>query len=287
MLQLLMYHSEIACEFGMETSGLNLLAYSTTLPTPPNGPQPNVQEVNHPPNSQFSTIPTHKEYDSWYYYLTEIMLRKLEMRIDIFYQDKRREAYRRAGEPAASFFGSMVEALQEFDYQLTRYYETLPPAMQLSLDDLAPCLDELRQLLRWRLLCVKHDITIPALYVILHNDISGWPRDLVSNLVQMANACIVVDIKILRMAVTKHRHHTTWLCLRTGVRSAMTLIAAEKLAAQQKYGLERLYIPDKVTWESGAHALIRGLRHWSKESRDCPTYLAILRQLHPMFCSLE
>jgi hypothetical protein len=272
----------------METSGLNLIAYSTSLPTPPNGyasdiNQPFAVEALGEAGSPHFSVPRDYEDQSWYYYLTEIMLRKLEMRIDIFFQDKRREAYRRAGESAELFFRSVVQALQEFDYQLTRYYESLPPVMQFPLDDLTPCSDELRHYLRWRLFSVRHDITLPALYILLHNDVSRWSVELVAELVQLANECLTLDINFLKMAITTHRHHTTWLGPRKGVRSALILIAAGKLAAQQLPGLERLYVPDAAMWEDGAQALVEGLQYWGRESRDCSIYLDILRQLHPVF----
>ncbi|CZT00485.1 uncharacterized protein RCO7_02976 [Rhynchosporium graminicola] len=194
---------EVACEFGMETSGLNLLAYSTTLPTPPNGVASESREISQ--NSPLNR-PRPLEDESWYYYLTEIMLRKLQMRIDIFFQNKRREAYQRAGDSAEKFFHGMVEALKEFDFQLKSYYETLPPFMFFSLEDLTPCSDGLRHFLRWRLLCVNHDITLPAFYILLHNDVSRWSRDLVAEIVRLANACLLLDIKILRSSIITYRH---------------------------------------------------------------------------------
>lgn len=273
----------------METSGLNLIAYSTSLPTPPNSytsaiNQPSMaRDMNQEDASRPFLSPEPYEDQSWYYYLTEIMLRKLEMRIDIFFQDKRREAYRRAGEPADAFFQSLVYALQEFDYQLTLYYESLPPVMQFPLDDSTPCSDELRHYLRWRLLSVRHDIAMPAIYILLHNDVSGWPGTLVSELVQMANKCLLLDITFLRTAITTHRHHTTWLGLRKGVRSALILIAAKRLAAQHRPRLEGLHVPNGAMWKEGVRSLVNGIKYWSKESRDCAIYLDMLRQLHPDF----
>jgi hypothetical protein len=82
------------------------------------------------------------------------MLRKLEMRIDIFMQGKRREAYRSSSSSSSSgnpesnsiipFFSNLVAAMQEFSYQLTCYYDSLPVSMRFSLDNLTPCTDELR-----------------------------------------------------------------------------------------------------------------------------------------------
>lgn len=264
----------------METSGLNLLAYSTTLPTPPSGFASEPRNIS--PNSPLNRSRP-LEDESWYYYLTEIMLRKLQMRIDIFFQNKRREAYQRAGESAELFFQGMVEALKEFDFQLKSYYETLPPFMFFSLDDLTPCSDGLRHFLRWRVFCVNHDITLPAFYILLHNDVSRWSRELVAELVRLANACLLLDVKILRSSITTYRHQNMWISIRTGVRSALVLIAAERLVARKLPGLEGLFVPDRMAWKDGAQTLMKGLQYWSIESRDCSEYFNLLQKLHPTF----
>ncbi|KAI9172731.1 hypothetical protein HJFPF1_02244 [Paramyrothecium foliicola] len=254
---------EVACEFGMETYSLNVIAYSTSLPTPPNGYAHGMQQASLSPEAademgwgrSVSTPAAARcetyEDESWYFFLTDIVLRKLEMRIDTYSQDKRREAYRRAGTSPEGFFGSLLEALQEFDYQLTCYYKSLPPAMRFPLDDMTLCPNELRQYLRWRFLSVRHDICLPALYILIHNDVSQWPTAKVSGLVDLANACLSIDIALLEMARMTHRHHGTWLMLRKGVRSALILVAARKLQDQHRPELNNLQVPDDRTCKAG------------------------------------
>lgn len=275
----------------METSGLNLIAYSSSLPTPPNGYASDINRVTtthtteQPDAPIFSSLPRHYEDRSWYYYLTEIMLQKVEMRIDIYTHEKQREAYRRANDAPESFFASMVHAMKEFDYQLTQYYESLPPIMHFPLDDLTPCADELRQYLRVRVYSVRHDITIPALYILLHNNTSRWASSLVADLVQLANICLALDEKFLSMAISTHRYQATWLGIRKGVRSALIIIAAAKLTARHVPGLEQLCVPEDALWGEPGKTLMRGLEYWSTESRDCEAYLNMLRRLHPAFQS--
>lgn len=226
----------------------------------------------------------------------EIMLCKLEMRIDNFFQEKQRETYQHASSPPETFFTGLVVALQEFNYQLTCYYESLPPVMQFPLlnvdkdianvnnhDTLTPCSSELQQQLRLRVLSVRHDICLPALYVMLHNDVSRWPRPLLVDLVQLANISLRVDVAFLQTAITTHRHHATWIGLRKGVRAALILIAARRLIAQRRPGLEDLYVPNEELWKAGAKVLIKGLQYWKEESRDCARYLDILQKLDPEF----
>ncbi|KAH6716073.1 hypothetical protein BKA61DRAFT_733873 [Leptodontidium sp. MPI-SDFR-AT-0119] len=281
---------EIAAEFGMETSGLNLIAYSSQLPTPPNGYAVDInQEDNTPAAEPVSDSPAstnssiHYEERSWYYYLTEIMLQKVEMRIDIYTHEKRREAYNRANDSPESFFTSMVHALKEFDYQLAQYFDSLPPIMKFPLDDPLPCADELRQYLRWRVYCVRHDITIPALYILIHNDTTHWDRSLVADLISLANTCLALDEKFLSMAISTHRHQATWLGPRRGVRSALIIIAAARLAAKNMPVLEKLCVPEGALWGKGGETLMKGLDYWSSESRDCEAYVNLLQRMHPAF----
>lgn len=268
----------------METSGLNIIAHSSSLPTPPNGYASDINSaITEQDNRNIATIPSHYEDRSWYYYLTEIMLQKLEMQIDIYTQGKRREAYRRPNDAPESFFASMIRALKEFDYQLTLYYKSLPPTMRFPIDDLTPCTDELRQHLRWRVYSVRHDITVPALYILLHNDTTHWNRNLAQDLVRLANICLALDEKFLSMAISTHRNQATWLGPRKGVRSALIIIAAARLTARQLPGLEQLSVPENALWEDGGKTLVKGLKYWSEESRDCKAYIEILRQLHTAF----
>lgn len=212
------------------------------------------------------------------------MLRKLEMRIDMYCQEKRREAYRRSGEAPEAFYRSLHEAMGEFDYQLMSYYDSLPSPMRFPLDELRPCPDELRQYLRWRLLSVRHDICMPSFYALMCNDVSRWSPELVRCLVAQANTMLGLEMPFLHGAGSTHRDHNTWLALRKGVRAGLVLVAARRLRDQRRPGLEDLQVPDDDACRQGARALVRGLEFWQAESRDCATTLNILRGLHPDFC---
>jgi hypothetical protein len=264
----------------METSGLNVIAYSTSLPTPPSGQPYATEQAGEQSRETAYSI---QDERSWYFFLTHIMLRKLEMRIDNYTQAKRREAYRRAGEPPEAFYRSLHEANAEFDYQLSCYYESLPPVMQFPLDDLSPCADELRQYLRWRVSSVRHDICEPSFFALLNYDVSRWSTELVEGLIVHANAMLRLDIAFLWAAGSTHRDVNTWLALRKGVRAGLILIAARRLKAQARRELAALQVPDDETCLRAAQALVRGLKHWASESRDCLSNLDMLRSMHPDF----
>ncbi|KAH8172224.1 hypothetical protein LIA77_08992 [Sarocladium implicatum] len=273
-----MAEREVACEFGMETTGLNVIAYSTSLPTPPIG------YSNDSYGEQAQTM-FHGDQDerSWYFFLTHIMLRKMEMRIDNYTQAKQREAYRRANDPPEAFYRSLYEANAEFDYQLTCYYSSLPPILQFPLDDLTPCSDELCQYLRWRVLSVRRDICQPSLFTLLHVDVSQWSRALVAGLISHANILLKTDIAFLWAAGSTHRDGNTWLTLRKGVRAGLTLVAAQKVKEQGRQELMGLEVPDGETFVRAAQALVKGLKYWAPESRDCASNLQMLQNLHPAF----
>ncbi|KAF5627224.1 uncharacterized protein FTJAE_9309 [Fusarium tjaetaba] len=275
-----MAEREVACEFGMETSGLNVIAYLTSLPSPPSG---QVYTTGQAGEASQDTAPTIQDERSWYFFLTHIMLRKVEVRIDTYTQAKRREAYRRAGEPPEDFFRGLYEANFEFDYQLIRYYESLPPSLRFSLDDTTPCADELCHYLKWRVHDVRHDICEPSFYALLNYDVSHWSSKLVDGLITHANTMLRLDIALLWAAGSTHRAANTWLALRKGVRAGLILIAARRLKAQARRELMGLQVPDDESCLRAAQALVRGLKHWASESRDCLSNLDMLRNLHSDF----
>ncbi|KAF5241038.1 hypothetical protein FANTH_9255 [Fusarium anthophilum] len=275
-----MAEREVACEFGMETSGLNVIAYLTSLPSPPSG---QVYTTGQAGEASQETAYTIQDERSWYFFLTHIMLRKVEVRIDTFTQAKRREAYRRAGEPPEDFFRGLYEANSEFDYQLIRYYESLPPTLRFSLEDTTPCADELCDYLKWRVSDVRHDICEPSFYALLSCDVSHWSSKLVDGLIMHANTMLRLDIALLWAAGSTHRAANTWLALRKGVRAGLILIAARRLKAQARRELIGLQVPDDETCLRAAQALVRGLKHWASESRDCLSNLEMLRSLHSDF----
>jgi hypothetical protein len=262
----------------METNGINVIASLTSLPTPPSG-----HDAAQPGESHHANSEDIQDEKSWYFFLTHIMLRKLEMRLDTYTQAKRREAYRRAGEAPEAFYRSLYEANAEFDYQLTRYYESLPPIMQFSMEDLSPCPDELRQYLRWRVFSIRHDICESAFYALLHYNVSSWPRSLIDGLISQANTMLRLDVAFMWAAGSTHRDANTWLALRKGVRAGLCLVAARRLKAQGRQELAALQVPDEEACRQAASSLVRGLRYWAAESRDCASNLELLQSLHADF----
>jgi len=68
-----------------------------------------------------------------------------------------------------------------------------------------------------------------------------------------------------------HRHHGTWLMLRSCTRSALVLLAATRCAELQKY------MP--IAWEESVLHVTRMLRFWKDETRDVGEMLNIVETL--------
>lgn len=68
-----------------------------------------------------------------------------------------------------------------------------------------------------------------------------------------------------------HRHHGTWLMLRSCTRSALVLLAAARCPTL------RPLLP--VDWELSVYKVIQMLTHWKDESRDVLDRLHIIEKL--------
>ena len=68
-----------------------------------------------------------------------------------------------------------------------------------------------------------------------------------------------------------HRHHGTWLMLRSCTRSALVLLAAARSS--------RLSELLPVDWELAVYKVIAMLNHWKEESRDVFDRLDIVETL--------
>ena len=68
-----------------------------------------------------------------------------------------------------------------------------------------------------------------------------------------------------------HRHHGTWLMLRSCTRSALVLLAAVRCPSLSPL------LP--MTWELAVHKVQDMLSHWKDESRDAADRLQIIEKL--------
>ncbi|PYI11619.1 hypothetical protein BO78DRAFT_466203 [Aspergillus sclerotiicarbonarius CBS 121057] len=282
---------ELAHEYGLKLSPLAQLENPPLLPSPPN-------LMTTDGNLGSNSIFLHRKDSladlqerSWYYYLTEITLRKLEMQIhDSFERLQDENLSQFSGETSQDessclkdFLQCIVTAIAEFERQLQSCWDQLSSAVDIDLDDVTTgCVDELCEYLRIKYLWIKHDLLRISLTLVLNldiyktrmvvaNDISG----LAETLIRMANDGLKVAVSLMHVSLNTHRNHGSWFGPRIAVMSALEVLAAKKSADRR--------FQEPAGFQGAKESLIAGLRWWSPHIPDANEYLKILSSLDPMF----
>nr|GFC29707.1 hypothetical protein [Tanacetum cinerariifolium] len=188
------------------------LEYPYPLPNPPSrlGDSSNAFLTAYSPQ-----IDTNLEGQSWYYYLTEISLRKLELEINDYFlrqsQEHTQQPPQRLG-----LLRSINNAVMGFDKRLFAYWQNIPPSLSFSLEDIRPCKTELEQYLRMKMMWIRHDLCRISLYMILHHDLSQSAQ-LHTSFTNMAKKGLSIALQFMNISVNSHRNHGTWFGFRLGV----------------------------------------------------------------------
>lgn len=199
-----------------------------------------------------------REANAWFFYLSEISLRRLEHRV----RDEISNLFR-ADEAAAE--SDLYTSTATFEGLAEEWLQSLPPAMSLHTpqeDD-----DVLKFILRGHFLNLWEVIYWPF-FEKFFNRHSSEPQ--VEIYVRKG-----LQIGIDRIRINKpgfcHRHHGTWLMLQSCTRSALALLAAG-------------YSPQATTllpndWKETVFDTIELLRYWRDEVGDAADRLQILEEL--------
>jgi hypothetical protein len=193
------------------------------------------------------------EEESWFYYLTEVALRRIGNRIinTFFRQDHR----------SWLDIKPLISIALEFDAQVSSWSAHLPPAMQryesassIRAPNLNPLLHEpnsfVSRELSWatdnRILEMRSWLYQPFLYYIIHSvdNMSGVSPDIshqrqssqTSSLLpedtralhSMIIAGIDCNLKIIDVRSLRHRHHGLWYDLRSTMCASLLLLAIVK-----------------------------------------------------------
>ncbi|KAJ5088463.1 hypothetical protein N7456_012079 [Penicillium angulare] len=290
--------TELAHEYGLETSTIGQLTDPPSLPTPPDP-----LTVENILTSMFITTPSDTtalaevQEKSWYYYLTEITLRKLEIQIHASFERLHDEEWPLPIETMSpvektrlqDFLQCIISGITEFETQLRSCWERLGSAMDIDLNDVTiGCPDELAEYLRIKFYWIKHDLLRIALTIILYfestsastlsrgeSSLSTEFPSLSEVLFGMANRGLVVSVTIMQVAMNTHRNHGSWFGPMIAVMGALEVIAARRF---EKPGLV-------VPWqfEDAAKSLVDGLKWWEPGMPDAGEYLKILASLDPVF----
>ncbi|KAJ5274033.1 hypothetical protein N7478_009158 [Penicillium angulare] len=173
---LLSYDGKLAYKYGLEKSSLTQLANPPSLPTPPDSLTIDKifasRFITAGPDSKLSYV----QENSWYYYLTRITLRKLEIQIHASSERLNDENWHTLIETMSDtekphlqdFLQCITSGISEFETQLQSCWERLGSAMDINLDNVTVgCLDELVEYLWIKFFWIRHDLLRIALTMVL------------------------------------------------------------------------------------------------------------------------
>ncbi len=208
------------------------------------------------------------EEKSWYYYLTEVALRRIGNRIlNTFY---------RADHTSWLNIKPLIPIAKEFEEQILVWSSNLPPAMQY---DKNPTGDfSSNRELSWatwnRLLEMKAWLYQPFLYYAIHTSPTRALADLqdanqhavFQSLVSAAMDCC---ISTFENRCLRHRHHGIWFDLRSIATASFTVIAAAKSGN----------VKVEPEWEERIRTIIATLAFWEEEAADLVKTRGVLEEL--------
>ena len=215
------------------------------------------------PPQRFPTLPLTDDEDilrAWYFYLSEISLWRLETEI-------RKDMATRLSEPSNNTLNDLTDISDIYKQQLVACLHSLPSTVSISD---SPChtpeTDILRFILQGRSTYVNELITWPYIACAVND----FPLE------QKAQAWVTKGLQahVVRLEVNRvgfyHRHHGTWLMIRTSARSACILLA---VARSSMRGL----LP--VRWEEAVETTVKMLDFWQAEVEGLAALARFLRHL--------
>ncbi|KFY47065.1 hypothetical protein V494_00199 [Pseudogymnoascus sp. VKM F-4513 (FW-928)] len=262
---------EIRVELPLPQSGIASIEYPHLFPSPPSHSRNSSGRTLHG-SEMLSTDPaaglmhdTDKDLDeerSWYYYLTEVALRRISNRIlSTFY---------RQDHTNWKNIAPLIPIAKEFESQILVWSANLPPAMQydVNLSEEGPS-RELSWATTNRLLEMRSWLYQPFLYHAIHADTQTSPvreNPVLQSLVEAAMDC---HLETVQKRSFRHRHHGIWFDIRAIVSAAFSVIAAAK-SGKVTVGEE---------WGGHIAGIIATLAFWEGESPDLVRTRQVLERL--------
>ncbi|KAF5007761.1 hypothetical protein FDECE_5933 [Fusarium decemcellulare] len=197
---------------------------------------------------------------AWYFYLSEISLWRLEV-------NARRLIHQLELDAWASLSPALSELGQNTLGQLEAWRDSLPPLVNIGSDEVYNGDDVVRFVLRGRVTYVHELISWPFLLTAIHDGPSHLESEQwVSNALAFHHNRLLVNTPGFY-----HRHHGTWLMLRSSARSACILL-----------GFACLYPESRLmpqAWKAAIFDTVKMLEHWSTEVEDIRPALETMTQL--------
>ncbi|KAK5199920.1 hypothetical protein LTR92_000461 [Exophiala xenobiotica] len=212
------------------------------------------------------------EEQSWFYYLSEIALRRIQNRVlHAFYRDGPHTWSRN------NIF-DMARSAASFEVQLEAWQRSLPEPIQFK--DLAvPELDELRSVTRGRYLGILGVVYRPFLYFAIHHphDQSFETEQLIRPLIRKGLANLVEAT--LNLSV-EHRHHGTWLKCRGVATFALVLLATKRGGLfPDDANANYQHIDPDFSVDRSVQKCVDGLKLWERESPDIAKAVEVIQSL--------
>ncbi|KAH8649343.1 hypothetical protein BX600DRAFT_112758 [Xylariales sp. PMI_506] len=270
---------ELRLELDLPASELAMFPIPNTFPTPPmlSASMDNIERPNEPlrlgPSSGtplgYASV-RQMEEQSWFYYLSELAIRRIESRISGSFYKEHNSSW------LHSNIYEMVALAEDFELQLQNWESTLPVAVQFRDLPAGDTMNELRYVTHGRYAIVKELIYRPFLYLALHKPNLSPGHDQIIR--KMAQNSVETILDMARFGPAYHRHHGSWLACRTIVGNALTLLAASKAGLVQLNGASQC--PSTGFGPSQAlESWLLTLHYWEAESPDISTALKLIESL--------
>lgn len=204
----------------------------------------------------------------WYYFLSEIALRRLANRIlNYIYSVKPPDS-------GASRSADMAEQILGFEQQAADWRRSLPPTLSLEkIGQPSPGDSDLQQTLRFILEGELLDCYEMMYWPFIAGAINGNPK--LSHTVNREFSEKALALAVQRIDKNEpgffYRHHGTWAMLRSCTRSALVLLAASRTPHV------RHLLPE--AWRSAVGKVVEMLRFWRRESEDVADRLALIETM--------
>jgi hypothetical protein len=248
---------ELREEIDLPPTGLTIVEYPDLFPSPPDV-APSPEEADRPAPSD----PLESAFQQgWYYYLSEIALRRISNRIT-------HALYRTEPQSWLAMPPKRIQRIaDELDTQVLQWSENLPRALAFEEQTQS---HELSFMLQARFLDLRERIWRPFLYLAVHQTSAEADHLMITTYAQRSLDCA---FKLISLASIKHRHHGSWFTARGLFTKSLLLLAAVKS--------KKITVPSE--WRPSVDLAMTFLKYWESEAPDLQaarlTLVGILGQL--------
>lgn len=187
-----------------------------------------------------------EQEQSWYYYLSEIALRRIGNRVLAAFYTQGPDSW------LDMELSVMTNIARELTRQLDEWRDRLPSAINYvhsGLDEIPH--EELPYMIRTRELEIRSWVLRPFLYYALHLPLHDHQQPVLFPLVEELTLCCS---RLIRANAVRHRHHGTWYVNRLSVTAALCIVAAS---------IKGLSLP--LGWEVTIQIAVETLYYWENE----------------------